>query len=71
MEKVTVTTKDGKPALSVTRTQETTETYSLAELDNIINSLQIELANEQKIVADRQAKLDYRLALRKQLMEAK
>ncbi len=65
----TVTIVDGKAV--VTETQATVSTYSLAEIDNIINSLQIELANEQTIVAAKQAQLDYQIALRKQLTGAK
>jgi hypothetical protein len=52
------------PVLSVTRTQETTETYTLEQIENTIAAIEKELANAQ-------ARLDYQYQLRDQLNQVK
>ena len=53
--------KETKPVLSVTRIQETTETYTLEQIENTIVCIKKELANVQ-------ARLDYQYQLRDQLI---
>jgi hypothetical protein len=52
------------PVLTVTRTQETTETYTLEQVRNTIANIEKELANAQ-------ARLDYQYQLKEQLESVK